>query len=246
MKDARAEHAVRLQVAAGGVHLWHASLAADATEIASYAMLLSPDEAARADRYVFDAHRARFTAGRGILREVLSRYTGTPAETIVFTYGQQGKPELAQPGDSPLRFNAAHSEDRLVVAVTCGQMIGVDIEQVRPMHDLMLMAKRFFSAREVEELRSLPAAKQSQAFFNAWTRKEAILKAYGEGISEVLNTVEVSLLPDEPAALFSIRGSTEEAARWSLRALDAPTGFIAALAVEHSTEQIAIFDYHAA
>src|SRR5688500_16360479 len=104
MTDAQAQRAVSLRLAAGEVHVWHASLAADATEIASYAILLSDDEAERANRYVFDRHRARFTAGRGIVREVLSRYTGTPPEGIALTYGAQGKPELAQPGDPPLHF----------------------------------------------------------------------------------------------------------------------------------------------
>src|SRR5688500_3870675 len=102
MTDALAKRTVSQRLAARAVHMWHASLAADATEIASYAMLLSEDEAERANRYVFDMHRARFTTARGILREVLSRYTGTPPEGIAFTYGAQGKPELTQPGDPPL------------------------------------------------------------------------------------------------------------------------------------------------
>jgi 4'-phosphopantetheinyl transferase len=207
-------------------------------------MLLSQDEAARADRYIFDAHRARFTAGRGILREVLSRYTGVSPESLSFVYGAQGKPEVVQADAPPLRFNVAHSEDVLLIGVTRGRIIGVDVEQVRPIHDLVLVAGRFFSARESETLNALPIGQQTSAFFNAWTRKEAILKAYGDGISEVLNTVEVSLLPGEPAVLFSIRGSEDEAKLWSLCAADAPTGFVAALAVQQPVEEITSFDYH--
>jgi 4'-phosphopantetheinyl transferase len=235
--------AISLRLASGDVHLWYASLAADATEIASYALLLSDDEAARADRYVFDAHRARFTTGRGILREILSRYTQTPPERIAFDYGAQGKPELIHTDDPPLRFNLTHSEDTLLIGVTRGQMIGVDIEHVRPLQDLMQISRRFFSAREVTALHSLSADQQAVAFFNGWTRKEAVLKAYGDGISEILNTVEVSLLPGEPAAVFSIRGSREEAARWSLHALNEPSGYIASLVVEQPLREITSFCY---
>jgi 4'-phosphopantetheinyl transferase len=101
-----------------------------------------------------------------------------------------------------------------------------------------LMASRFFSLRENAILRELPPAQRMIAFYHAWTRKEAILKAYGEGISEVLDSVEVTLAPDEAAELLGIRGSEEEAARWSLAALDAPHKFAAALAVEGNEVQI--------
>jgi 4'-phosphopantetheinyl transferase len=244
MTHAQSDHSLSLELSTGEIHLWHTSLAADATEITSYTMLLSHDEAARADRYVFDTHRARFTAGRGILREVLSRYTGTPPEGLVFVYGPQGKPEIMQSGEPLLHFNVAHSEDRLLIGVTRGRRLGVDIEQIRPVYDLMAVARRFFSARESRALQNLLADQQAVAFFNAWTRKEALLKAYGDGISEVLNTVEVTLLPGEPSALLSIRGSTEEAQRWSLHAPDAPPGYIAALAVEQPAGRITRFDYH--
>jgi 4'-phosphopantetheinyl transferase len=245
MRNAQVHDAVSQPLDTSDVHIWQSPLAADATELASYAILLSEDEAARADRYVFDEHRARFTIGRGILRKVLSLYTGMPPEGIAFTYGSQGKPELAQPDNPPLHFNVAHSDNRLLISVTQGRMIGVDIEQMRPLDDLIHIAKRFFSARETEELHRLPTDQQPAAFFNAWTRKEAILKAYGEGISEVLNTVEVLLLPGGPAALISIQGRPEDAARWSLHALDAPHGYIAALAVEQPIGVITHFDYHA-
>jgi len=227
-----------LQTYEGEVHLWYASLDVPADQLAFYSKLLSEDETARASRYIFDEPRNRYTTGRGILRTILCRYLSISPDQIAFTYGRQGKPDLLDPGDPPLRFNVAHTQAEMVIAVTHGRLIGVDIEYVRPLPDMMLVAERFFSEREVSVLRSLPDAHQPQAFFNAWTRKEAILKTYGDGISDALNTVEVSFAPGEPARVFSIRGDQGEAARWSICPLTSPTGNPVAAVVEGRIQKI--------
>ncbi len=226
-----AEQIAEIAIQPGEVHIWRASLDVRADRLTVLASTLTEEEQARAARYIQEINRAWFSAGRGFLREVLSRYTGIAASDLRFRYGTQGKPELSS-NEGRLQFNVSHSDQHLMIAVAQGRQVGIDVEHIRSLTDMNMIAARFFSARENSILRDLLPPQRMIAFYHAWTRKEAILKAYGEGISEVLDSVEVTLAPGEYAALLSIRGSTEEAARWSLASLEAPPKFAAALAIE--------------
>jgi 4'-phosphopantetheinyl transferase len=149
-----------------------------------------------------------------------------------FAYGPKGKPDLA-PGSAVggIRFNVAHAGGLALVAVTRGREVGVDLEQVRDV-DVEGIAERFFSAREVAALRRLPPAIRAEAFFRCWTRKEAYVKATGDGLSAGLEQFDVSLLPGDPAAMLAHRGDPSEVGRWSLRDLAPAPGYVGALAVE--------------
>jgi 4'-phosphopantetheinyl transferase len=194
---------------------------------------LSPAELRRADRFYFHLHRARFIAGRGQLRTILGKYLGIAPSELKFAYGPHGKPELAgKEADSGLRFNLAHCENLALIAVTDGQRIGVDLERIRVMPDVGDLVSRFFSAPESAAFHALPEAQKPDAFFNLWTRKEAWLKASGEGISRYLNQVEVTFLPGEPARIMSLPPSTVPQVAWSLGDLRPVEQFAAAIAVE--------------
>ena len=197
------------------------------------AATLAPDEAARAARYSHDRERHRFIAARGQLRAALGRCLATDPARLEFTYSPQGKPALAGDfGRKALHFNLSHSRDLALLGVTRAGPIGVDVEQIRRLSDFDGLVSRFFSARERAGFAAVPEDQRPVVFFNLWTRKEAWLKATGEGLGGGLETVEVSFLPGEPARWLNLPGGTEAMARWSLQALPAPDGFAAAVAVE--------------
>jgi 4'-phosphopantetheinyl transferase len=221
------------QLAPDEIHVWAAALAIEGRLVEAFTRTLSPDEKARAERFKFDKHRNRFIAGRGVLREMLGRYLGANPEDLRFEYSSNGKPGFAAafPGIG-VHFNLSHSEDLALMAVTKIGNVGVDIECVRLLKDMDHLVARFFSARENELFQTVPADEKPAAFFNLWTRKEALLKATGEGITRSLSLVEVSFLPGEPARLLAVSGDVEKAAEWNLRELAPATGFVGAVAIQ--------------
>jgi 4'-phosphopantetheinyl transferase len=192
---------------------------------------LSPDERARAERFHFARDRDHFIAGRGLLRVILARYLETEPGTLRFEYGRHGKPRLASTAGDGIRFNVAHSRGLALYAVAVGRELGVDIERIEPRLEQGI-AERFFSPGEIATLRSLPPPVQREAFFACWTRKEAYVKARGEGLTLGLDQFEVSMCPGEPAALLHTASDPDEARRWSLQELAPGPGYAAALAVE--------------
>jgi len=188
---------------------------------------LSSDERARGARFVFEAHRRRFTAARCLLRELLGELLETAPAELRFEYGVAGKPALAWP-KAELRFNVSHSGDQAVFAFARDVEIGVDIEEARGV-DHAAIAQRFFSPAECEALRSLPAERRSRGFFEIWTRKEAFVKARGGGLTIALDSFDVSL--GEPARLLRVAGEPEPARVGRIEALPAPASYCAAIAI---------------
>ena len=215
------------------VHVWRADLDPSASCVERLQYILSADELQRAARFHFPQDRRRFTVARGVLRDILGRYLGVPPSALGFRYNAYGKPALADVADEEgLRFNISHSDEMALFAVTCGREVGVDIEHLRTAIACEDIAEHFFSARERAGLRALPAEVKHRAFFNCWTRKEAYIKAHGEGLSLPLDQFDVSLAPGEPAALLATRSDPREALRWSLRVLTPGPDYVAAVAVE--------------
>jgi len=220
-------------IARDEIHLWLASLEPPEAHLQYLWGLISHDEQLQAERFHFERDRIRFITRRGTLRCILSRYLGTPPEYLGFRYGSNGKPALTEDcNPSDLRFNLSHSHELALYAVVLHKEIGVDIEHIHPVKDVETIARRFFSIREYETLRSLPEQQKLEAFFSCWTRKEAYIKACGDGLAQPLDRFDVSLAPNEPAQLLSINGSTAEASRWHLRGFTPFPGYTAALAVE--------------
>ncbi|MCL6650581.1 MAG: 4'-phosphopantetheinyl transferase superfamily protein [Chloroflexi bacterium] len=223
----------RFTLASDEVHLWLATLEASPAQLAAYEQLLSSDERERAARFRFWRDRHRYVVGRGLLRVILARYLGIAPFELRFAYNAYGKPEPAAESSARwLRFNLSHSHGLALYAVARGRELGVDIERVRPEMATEAIARHFFSPREVRALSALPPSAQTDAFFRCWTRKEAYLKARGEGLSLPLDSFEVSLAPGEPAVLLQAPGPPQERDRWSLRDVAVPRGYAAAVAVE--------------
>jgi 4'-phosphopantetheinyl transferase len=223
----------RLRLERDEVHVWRADLNQEPAQRRIFSDSLAPDERARAGRFHFREHREHFIVARGVLRFILSRYLDVSPNLIRFTYNQYGKPAIeTRAGVDSLRFNVSHSNGVALYAVARGREVGVDIEFIRADFASLEIAGQFFSTTEVAMLRALPAEQQTGAFFNCWTRKEAYIKALGEGLSRSLQSFAVSLIPGETAKLLSSNNDPDEAARWSLVELDAGAGYVAALAVE--------------
>jgi len=214
----------------GVVRVWHWPLDVSALEVADLGKVLSPDELERAERYRFERHRNEFISTRAVLRMVLASYTAQLAGSLSFDYSAQGKPALKN-GPPDLRFNVSHTEGLAVLAVVRDREIGVDAEKIRPQPDAQKLAKRFFSVREQRFLEKLSGDELQRAFFRCWTRKEAYIKAKGEGLSLPLHAFDVSLEEDQPAALVGTRPDPTEAGRWTLCDLSVGQGYAAALAV---------------
>ena len=219
----------------GAVDLW--PIALDEIARQGEAALLSADETARAARFRFDRDRQHFIAGRAALRRILARYLDRDPAALRFAYGPAGKPALGgAPQGEDIRFNLSHSAGQALLAVARGRALGVDLEALRMSDDLPAVAKRFFARGELSALASIPQALYAQAFFACWTRKEALLKAYGGGLSLPLDGFCVSVDPRAPARLISTDFDPGAAGRWSLMdlVLEAPLDqrFRAALAIE--------------
>jgi len=215
------------------VHVWRSSLRLEATGAERLWQTLCEEERLRAERFHFQKDKEAFIAGRGALRVILGRYLNAPPADLRFRYSLYGKPSLtSEHGKGELRFNVSHSAGLALYAVTVSREIGIDIEYIRDHLTYLQIAKRFFSPQEIAMLASLPEHSQRTAFFNCWTRKEAYIKARGEGLSLLLDKFEVSLAPGVPAALLSASGDTREVSRWTLQELTPGPGYVAALAVE--------------
>ncbi len=217
----------------GDVHVWCASLDRLLPGLPALVRTLSEDERKRSERFRFKQDRMRFTLCRGTLRGILSRYLAVSPAQVRFCATARGKPALADAnGGDRLRFNLSHSHGYVLYAITGGVEIGVDLERVRPVPEADQIVRRFFSSTENDAYFALPPARRPEAFFNCWTRKEAYLKATGEGFFRPLDRFDVSFVPDAPARLLRVDGDPDEALRWSLQALTPVAGYAAALVTE--------------
>jgi len=229
---------------AGDVHVWCVFLKRTAAELDALLPTLSPEEQARANRFHFERDKNRFIASHGALRAILGRYLDVAPAQLAFTQGQQGKPALAAAfGASRLQFNLSHSGDMALCAVAYDRAIGVDVEQIRAVVDATQIARRFFSAGENEAFAAVPDAEKPQAFFNCWTRKEAYIKAIGEGLSCPLDAFDVSLTPGEPARILRIRGSEAAAERWSVYALSPAASYVGAVVVKGNNNRLSYWQW---
>jgi 4'-phosphopantetheinyl transferase len=221
------------------VHVWRACLDYDEAILRQFEVTLAPDEKTRADRFVFQPDRNAYIATRGILREILGRYVQRGAVQLEFEYGAQGKPTLrAESARKSIQFNVSHSHGLALFAFSVGRHVGVDVELVRPDFAGEKIAERFFSPQEVMELRSLPPALQDEGFFLCWTRKEAYIKARGEGLQIPLKSFHVSLTPGEPEHLHAADSS-----RWSLRSLRPDPKYVGAVVGEGGNWQLRGWDW---
>jgi 4'-phosphopantetheinyl transferase len=212
------------------VQVWAAWLDVPREEITGFWSTLSTQERERAARFASERDRARFVAARGLLRAVLGSSLGADPQSVEFLYSAKGKPSLGGVFErSGLQFNVAHSGGLAVFAVARHRMVGVDVEQLRPIPDLSELIERYFTTYERDEIKKLSGEEAARGFFKVWTRKEAWLKATGEGITGLLKSIEVlGPLVEEESCRGPQGGSG--GVRLSLQDLAPAPGFLGALA----------------
>jgi 4'-phosphopantetheinyl transferase len=212
------------------VHVWVINLEASPSCVRELSSTLSSDEKDRAANFNFEHLTTRFCVGRGLLRAFLGAYLATAPRDIEFLYGRCGKPFVA--GVDAFQFNVAHSENMAVYAFAWGCELGVDIERVRDLQDIAGIARHFFCPEEVADLNCVSARERRDSFFACWTRKEAYIKATGEGLSASLDSFRVALQPRETPCFVHINGSTSDAGLWSLHSFRPNEEHIGALAFQ--------------
>src|ERR1700730_1444128 len=208
------------------LHVWLTWLDVERQEHTRLFSYLNKDEVSRAERFVFPRDRDHFIVARGRLRELLGKYLRCPPDAVQFKTGRFGKLSLLD-DENQLRFNLSHSHGLALYGFCMGRELGIDAEKIRPGFAGQGIAERYFSAAEQRELTEVPKELRDTAFFLCWTRKEAYIKARGDGLQIPLDSFDVSLKPDEPATLRS-----EDRGRWSVRSFTPAPEFVAAIIVE--------------
>jgi len=208
-------------------------LAAAPEAVRASAGLLSDAERHRARRFAFDRDASRFIVARARLRQLLAARLGVRAQAVEFEYGAYGKPVLSRRfADSDLHFNVSHCDDVAAYAFSGGHAIGIDVEAVREISDADNIAVRYFSRLENATYRSLKPCHRPLGFFNCWTRKEAFIKAQGDGFGYPLDRFDVSLAPGEAARLLRVGDESGELCGWRMMSFSPAPGFVGAVVTE--------------
>ena len=224
-----------------------ASLAHDAVEIVMSRLDVEPaafnalagwlreDEWQRADRFHFERDRQRFIVARARLRQLLAARLGTEPRAVKLAYAEHGKPLLA-PGSASIdwRFNVSHCRDVAVFAFCRGRDVGIDVEAIHPVTRADTVAAHFFSRNELASYLALDRGSRELGFFNCWTRKEAFIKALGDGLQYPLDNFDVSLAPAEPARILRVADIDGNDCGWCLRSFSPMPGYVAAVVIERA------------
>jgi 4'-phosphopantetheinyl transferase len=219
------------------VHVWRVGL--DERLPPHARATLSADEAHRAAQFRFPLLTRRFVAARAALRAILSRYTDVRPADLMFTYTAHGKPELGPvPAGRRLAFNLSHSGDIALCAVTAARAVGIDVEWLRDGHSPFEVIDRYFSPAECATLHALDPAARRDACFTCWTRKEAFLKARGDGLAVPLDAFDVSSAPGDAARILAVRGPAADGRQWTMADVGPLQGFAAAVVVEGAVLEI--------
>jgi 4'-phosphopantetheinyl transferase len=215
--------------------VWIAHLSKTHDSHAFFEPCLDAHDRDRAARFRFAPDRSRFVLGRALLRKSLGHFLGLPPESIELGYTDRGRP--IYPPDPRIQFSISHTQDLVAVALTENANIGIDLEAVSPHLDLIELAERIFSPDDLAVFNAHPAGEKLAAFYRAWTRKEAYLKARGEGIAEGLEQISVSMGPEEVLSLKDSRNKAQEE-NWHLMSLPLPHGYAGTLACDDMRKQL--------
>src|ERR1700730_3853925 len=222
------------------LHVWRASLDLSPAVRERLQSTLNLDEKKRVEKLVIEKAREHFVAARGILRELFGAYLGVVGGKVGFRYGPEGKPSLSPEHNSKISFNVSHSNGMGLFVFANDQEIGADIEYVKPDFRGMEIASRFFSVEESAALAKLPPEQQDEAFFGCWTKKEAYVKAHGQGLSIPLDSFTVEFSKSKQVL------RDEAGARWSCYALEAAPGFAAAVVAAGEDWRLKCWEWSAA
>jgi len=217
---------VAIEAVAADVALWWAPLGAAEGELSRISAWLAPAEHARAQRFGRDALARRYIAGRALLRWLLGRALGLPPPAVPIVRGIRGRPQLD--GHSGIDFNVSHTEEIALIGMARGRRIGVDIEHEDRIVRADGLAAKFLTAAERATLAPLAESERRRRFLRYWTCKEAMSKATGDGLSAPFRQLEVRL---GDAIELAAGPDPYRPARWELRRVEVPRGFLATVAL---------------
>jgi 4'-phosphopantetheinyl transferase len=220
------------------MHVWNAPLKDD-SDTGGLALLLQPEERARAAAFAFDPDRRLYVHSHGVLRQVLSRYTGREPGELVFEWSGGGKLRLRRrPDEANLHFSLSHSGRLCLIAVSRKAPVGVDVERVRPLPDARRIASRWFTPAENDALARLSGAAFERAFFVLWTHREAMTKALGETLEAGFGGLTCALDPDGSVRLVSWRGDEAVTRQWRVSRREPAGGYLGAVAALEAFDAI--------
>jgi 4'-phosphopantetheinyl transferase len=227
----------------GEVHIWQVDAEAQIARLELFRRLLADEELQKAARFYFDRDRHTSLVSRGALRALLGYYLACDPRSIRFALGPQGKPALAEPRDVPSpAFNVSHSGRVVLLAFAGAGDVGVDVELLREVPDGPRIVDHYFTPSEVSRIKHTGI--DSHAFLRAWTRKEAVIKAVGRGLSMPLNQFDVSCVDPSGAATIDFNDGANE--DWQLTVADIPLAeYAAAFAIGGAPTNVACFDVSA-
>ncbi|MEM9547610.1 MAG: 4'-phosphopantetheinyl transferase superfamily protein [Bacteroidota bacterium] len=221
------------------IHVWSVHLDIDTQTQIKYWRILSEEERKRADAFKFVQDKIKYIACRGVLRQLLGFYLKMKASEVEIGYIKNGKPYH----DSNLEFNVSHSHDWAVIGFTLDTILGIDIEYIERKIEYREIAHRFFSAPEVQKVSFAPDDRIANFFFNCWTRKEAFIKALGDGLSFPLDCFEVSCAPEEEPELLKTTWDEREVENWSLWGFEKDVEYIGALTIRGPRKNVFFFTW---
>jgi 4'-phosphopantetheinyl transferase len=230
-------------IAANEIHVWRIDLSGNADPPGALTNTLSEAEKARADRFLFEIDKRKFLLRRAAQRKIIAGYLRILPNAVAFSATTSGQPILADERLENFKFSLSHSGDLALLAVAQGLCIGVDVQLERAFDEMAAIVQRYFSLEEQREFFALPAADRTNAFYCGWTRKEAFLKAIGQGLAFGMNHFSVTLNPNEPARLVSGPEGHLPISHWSLYSLHPRPGFAGALAVEGTCHRMECWQY---
>jgi 4'-phosphopantetheinyl transferase len=203
--------------------------------------LLDRREQERLARFRFPEDRARFVAGRGLLRHGLRRYAPRVPASIEMTYSSLGRPLISAAHDAP-HFSISHTRDVVALAFAAEAQVGIDLEYMKPSVDMLELAERILSEDDFKAFQALSPGERLGSFYRMWTRKEAYLKARGEGIATGLRDVSVSLRTEMTSPITDRRDSST--GQWRLHALPVPEDYVGFVACDEPDRPMACFAAH--
>ncbi len=229
----------------GEIQIWFAQADLQEDLMANLEKTLSQEERDAASRFRFSGHRLNYIFAHGVLRDILCRYMNCPAQDILFRRNSNGKPFLIQRrGRIPLLFNMSHSGSVVLVGVASECNIGVDLEEIRPLTEFIDIARYNFAPEECTFIMNHAPEDRQRAFLRCWTRKEAYIKAAGNGLSMPLNTFDISDAPEPDGWNLAQTADALTATKLWLADLQAPGGYLAAVAIEETPGTITYSNWH--
>lgn len=224
---------VNLELQPGDVHIWYADLDPVESELNALERLLSPEEHARAEGFHFRRDRDRFVCAHGLLRTILASYSGQDAAGLQFGYGQFGKPRLIGPSHF-LNFNSSRSANAGLFGFARGRAVGVDIEQILENEEFLDIAVQYYTPAERLLLEKVDRDLRMARFFHCWTRREAYLKATGEGIGYLTNDLNVT---------SRVVASSDGSSAWRIETVSLIPGYAISLAAAGTDWRLTTFKW---